>query len=134
MSGLTIGEVARQAGLATSAIRYYEETGLLPPPPRINGRRRYDVSVVQRLVVIQHGRKAGFTLDEIRALFFGFPVSTHPNVRWETLARRKLDELQAQRVRIEMMEGLLREGLGCGCLTIEQCTVWLSGYPDSADA
>ena len=133
MSSLTIGEVARQAGMATSAIRYYEESGLLPPPTRVNGRRHYDVSVVQRLAVIQHGRKAGFTLDEIRALFFGFPVSTHPNVRWDTLARRKLDELQAQRARIEMMEGLLREGLGCGCLTIEQCTVWLSGFPAGAN-
>ena len=128
MSGLTIGQVARLAGLATSAIRFYEEAGLLPPPPRVNGRRRYDASVVQRLAVIQYGQQAGFKLDEIRALFFGFAAGTHPNVRWEELARRKLDELQAQRARIEMMEGLLREGLGCGCLTIEQCTVWLSGY------
>jgi MerR family redox-sensitive transcriptional activator SoxR len=124
---MTIGEVARQAGVATSAIRYYEEIGLLPSPARFNGRRRYDWSAVQRLCVIEYAQQAGFTLGEIRELFFGFAAGTHPNARWETMARRKLDELEAQRKRIRAMQGLLREGLRCGCLTMEQCTVWLSG-------
>ena len=61
-SGMTIGEVARQVGIATSAIRYYEEIGLLPPPARVNGRRRYDWSAVQRLCVIEYAQQAGFTL------------------------------------------------------------------------
>jgi MerR family redox-sensitive transcriptional activator SoxR len=127
MAGLSIGEVARAAGVAPSAIRYYEDMGLLPQPARINGRRRYDDSTVQRLKVIHHAQEAGFTLSEIRELFFGFVAGTHPNVRWETLALRKLDELEAQMARIEVMRGLLTEGLRCGCLTMEQCTVWLSG-------
>jgi MerR family redox-sensitive transcriptional activator SoxR len=124
---MTIGEVARQVGVATSAIRYYEEIGLLPEPARVNGRRRYDWSAVQRLCVIEYAQQAGFTLGEIRELFFGFAAGTHPNTRWETLARRKLDELEEQRRRIHAMQELLREGLRCGCLTMEQCTVWLSG-------
>jgi MerR family redox-sensitive transcriptional activator SoxR len=124
---LTIGEVAKQVGVATSAIRYYEEIGLLPAPARVNGRRRYDGSAVQRLLVIEHAQQAGFTLNEIRELFFGFAVGTHPNARWETLAQRKLEELGEQRWRIDAMQELLRDGLGCGCLTMEQCTVWLSG-------
>jgi MerR family redox-sensitive transcriptional activator SoxR len=127
MAGLNIGEVARAAGVAPSAIRYYEDMGLLPAPARVNGRRNYDDSTVQRLQVIHYAQEAGFTLSEIRELFFGFVVGTHPNVRWEALAQRKLDELEAQMARIEVMRGLLTEGLRCGCLTMEQCTVWLSG-------
>jgi MerR family redox-sensitive transcriptional activator SoxR len=124
---MSIGQIARRVGTATSAIRYYEEIGLLPPPARVNGRRRYDASALQRLRVIEHAQRAGFTLGEIRELFFGFAVGTHPNARWEALARRKLAEFDAQLARIQAMQGLLRDGLRCGCLTMEQCTVWLSG-------
>jgi MerR family transcriptional regulator, redox-sensitive transcriptional activator SoxR len=124
---LAIGAVARRAGVATSVIRYYEDIGLLPAPARLNGRRRYDLTTVQRLRVIAYAQQAGFTLGEIRELFFGFEAGTPPSVRWEGLVQRKLDELEAQLARIHAMQSLLREGMTCGCLTIEQCTVWLSG-------
>lgn len=124
---LTIGAVAQRVGIATSVIRYYETIGLLPLPPRLNGRRRFDSSTVQRLRVIAHAQQAGFTLSEIRELFFGFETGTPPSVRWEALAWRKLAELDAQLARIRSMQALLRDGLACGCLTMEQCTVWLSG-------
>ena len=130
---LAIGAVARRAGIATSAIRYYERIGLLPPAERANGRRRYTAMTVQRLRVIERARQAGFTLREIRELFFGFAVGTHPNVRWEALAGRKLAELEAQVTHLRAMQHLLREGMRCGCLTMEQCAVWLSGLdPDEA--
>jgi MerR family redox-sensitive transcriptional activator SoxR len=125
---LTIGQIARQVHVASSAIRYYEEIGLLPRAVRVNGRRRYDPSTVQRLCIIERAQQAGFTLGEIRELFFGFMVGTHPNERWEALAQRKLVELDEQLSRIQTMQGLLREGLRCGCLTMEQCTIWLSGF------
>ena len=85
---MTIGEVASQAGTSASAIRYYEEIGLLPRHPRINGRRRYDPSAVQRLCVI-NAQQAGFTLGEIRELFFGFAAGTHPmraGRRWHSVS------------------------------------------------
>ena len=129
---LTIGAVAHQARIATSVIRYYEDIGLLPSPARLNGRRRYDVSAVQRLRVIAYAQQAGFTLSEIRELFFGFEAGTPPSVRWEGLVQRKLAELEAQVTRIHAMQSLLREGMSCGCLTIEQCTVWLSGMERTA--
>lgn len=124
---LTIGEIAHQVGVAPSAIRYYEEIGLLPPPVRVNGRRHYDPSTLQRLRVIARAQQAGFTLGEIRELFFGFAVGTHPAARWEALARRKLVETEEQLRRMRAMQSLLHEGLRCGCLTMEHCTVWLSG-------
>jgi MerR family redox-sensitive transcriptional activator SoxR len=131
---ITIGEVARQVGTATSTIRYYEEIGLLPRPARVNGRRRYDPSTPQRLRVIERAQQAGFTLGEIRELFFGFAVGTHPAARWEVMARRKLAELDEQLRRIRAMQDLLHEGLRCGCLTMEQCTVWLSGLDQTPPA
>lgn len=127
LPAMSIGTIARQTGSAASAIRYYEDIGLLPPPTRVNGRRRYDASTVQRLRVIAHAQQAGFTLSEIHELFFGFAAGTPPAARWDPLARRKLADLDAQIARIRAMQALLREGLRCGCLTIEQCTIWLSG-------
>jgi MerR family redox-sensitive transcriptional activator SoxR len=124
---LAIGEIARQGHIASSAIRYYEEIGLLPLPVRVHGRRRYPENTLQRLQVIERARQPGFTLGEIRELFFGFAVGTHPATRWEALARRKLAEIEEQMSRMRTMQALLLEGLRCGCLTMEQCTVWLSG-------
>jgi MerR-like DNA binding protein len=72
MPGLTISEVAREIGLQASAIRYYERIGLLPRALRMSGQRRYDTTVLYRLAIIQRARQLGFTLTEIRHLFFGF--------------------------------------------------------------
>jgi MerR family redox-sensitive transcriptional activator SoxR len=63
---LTIGQVAAQADVRTSAIRYYEDVGVLPTPERVGGRRRYTVDVLRRLAIIDVAQRAGFTLDEIR--------------------------------------------------------------------
>jgi MerR family redox-sensitive transcriptional activator SoxR len=72
MPQLTISEVARQVGLQPSAIRYYEQIGILLPAQRISGQRRYDATALHRLAVIQRARQTGFSLEEIRELFFGF--------------------------------------------------------------
>jgi MerR family redox-sensitive transcriptional activator SoxR len=70
MAQLTISEVARQVGLRASAIRYYEQIGLVPRAERISGQRRYDTTALYRLAVIQSARQLGFTLQEVRELFF----------------------------------------------------------------
>src|SRR4029077_3841139 len=93
MPALTISEVARQVGLQASAIRYYERIGLLPRAPRMSGQRRYDSTALYRLAIIQRSRQLGFTLTEIRHLFFGFRDVTRPSERWRTLSQRKLAEL-----------------------------------------
>ena len=124
-----IGEIARHSGVPGSTLRYYESIGLLPAPRRVNGRRRYEADALQWLYVIAVAQRAGFTLGEIRELFLGFPAGTTPATRWETLARRKLVELDAQLARIHMMRRVLHEGLRCGCPTMEQCALWMSGTP-----
>ena len=122
MSQLTISEVARQVGLKPSAIRYYEQLGILPPANRISGQRRYDKSVLYRLAVVQRARQAGFALDEIKALFFGFAEGTRAEARWRRLADRKLTELKALAEEIATMQALLnRLKARCHCKTLEIC-------------
>ena len=72
MTQLSISEVARQVGLRPSAIRYYEQMRILSPARRVSGQRRYDVAVVYQLAVLRRAQEVGFTLDEIRKLFFVF--------------------------------------------------------------
>ena len=118
---LAISDVARVFGLRTSAIRYYEQIGILPPPFRKNGQRRYDESVLFRLAVVQRARETGFTLDEIRELFFGFPPGTRPPKRWHQLSQRKIEELREPIKRLKAMETLLKRVEDCRCDALDEC-------------
>ena len=118
---LAISEVARVFGLRTSAIRYYEEIGILPPAMRKNGQRRYDKSALFRLAVVQRARETGFTLEEIRELFFGFPSGTPPPKRWHQLSQRKIAELRERMRRLKLMEALLKRVENCRCNALEEC-------------
>lgn len=122
MPQLSISEIASQVGLKPSAIRYYEQMGILPPPARISGQRRYDKSVLYRLAVVQRAREAGFALDEIRTLFFGFQEGVRAGERWSRLADRKLAELNALAEQIASMQNLLKRLKSkCRCSTLEIC-------------
>ena len=121
MPGLTIGQVAREAKLAASAIRYYENEGLLPRPPRQSGQRRYDREILGRLAVIRIALDAGFTIRETRTFLTGFDAATKPSARWRALAARKLVEVDAQMERANRMKNLLESGFRCGCPRIEDC-------------
>ena len=118
---LAISDVARVFGLRTSAIRYYEQIGILPPPFRKNGQRRYNDSVLFRLAVVQRARETGFTLDEIRELFFGFPPGTRPPKRWHQLSQRKIEELRERITRLKAMETLLKRVEDCRCDALDEC-------------
>ncbi len=88
MGNFEIGAIAQQAGIQTSAIRFYEQRGLLKSPARINGRRRYDADVLQQLRAIRVAQQAGFTLNEIGTLFSGFSEDTPVSDRWREMATR----------------------------------------------
>jgi MerR family transcriptional regulator, redox-sensitive transcriptional activator SoxR len=116
-----ISDVARVFGLRTSAIRYYEQIGILPRPLRKNGQRRYDQSVLFRLAVVQRARETGFTLEEIRELFFGFPPGIRPPKRWRQLSQRKIAELRERMKRLKAMETLLKRVEECHCDALDEC-------------
>jgi MerR family transcriptional regulator, redox-sensitive transcriptional activator SoxR len=119
--GLLIGEVARRAGLSTSALRYYEKAGLLPPPARVSKRRVYDAKVLGRIRVILLALDAGFTVKETRTFLSGYPITTTPAERWRALAAKKLAELDAQMTRLGQMKAILNDSFHCRCVRIEDC-------------
>jgi MerR family transcriptional regulator, redox-sensitive transcriptional activator SoxR len=127
MAQLTISEVARQVGLQPSAIRYYEQIGLVPPAERIGGQRRYDTTALYRLAVIQHARRLGFSLEEVRELFFGlgtagFLAAPRASERWHAMSTKKLAELDTLMKDIKTMRRLLRKMMDrCHCETLDQC-------------
>lgn len=124
---MTIGRVAKQAGLRASAIRYYERVGLLPIPARSGGQRRYDSRVLARLAVLERAKKCGFTLDEVRRLF-----NDHgpPSERWERVARNKIVELDALMERIRGMKELIQRR--CQCADLDECgRKLLAGQPEA---
>ena len=122
---MRIGEVARQAGVRTSLVRYYEEVGLLPPPQRVSGQRRYDESVLRRLAVIDVAQRAGFTLDEIRDLV---DAGADPlSERLRRLADEKLPAIEALIDRAERVRAWLDTARSCDCASLDDCGVFDPG-------
>jgi MerR family transcriptional regulator, redox-sensitive transcriptional activator SoxR len=113
---LLIGELAERAGLATSAIRYYESIGLLPEPYRVSGQRRYGEDTVKRLEFIAAAQQAGFTLREIAELADGFDV--------RNLAQRKLPEIEAELKQARDRKRWLVVASECDCGSPDECTLF----------
>ena len=113
---LTIGEVAERVGLRTSALRYYEDEGLLEPAARVGGRRRYEEDAVDRLVVIQFCRRLGFTLAEIRDL-----LADTDKRRWRRFVDAKLEEVEQAIADAQAMRAILLLSRDCDCLDVGEC-------------
>jgi DNA-binding transcriptional MerR regulator len=135
MSGrlLTIGELARRAGVATSALRYWEERGLLPAPTRISGQRRYPESAVALVGIILLLRDVGFSLAEQQALAASRGVALD---EWRQLARRKLAELDGRIAKAQAAREAVDHALRCPHEDVLRCpnfrsliTARLAGQP-----
>jgi MerR family redox-sensitive transcriptional activator SoxR len=134
---LTIGHVAERAGINSSAIRYYERVGLLPQPERRSGQRRYTDETVRRLGVIDVAKRAGFTLEDARALLATEDDGTPAHEQIRRLAERKLPEVEALIRRAEAMKRWLTAAGGCDCQTIGVCGLFgqeEAGAPVMPDA
>lgn len=118
---MTIGEVAGKAALATSAIRYYEKTGLLKQPLRKNGRRVYSDGILHQLVIIEFAKETGFTLSETKLLLHGFPENTPASARWKKMASNKIRELDVALAKTKAMRDMLEAMTSCRCRKLEQC-------------
>jgi len=116
---MMIGQVAKESGLAASAIRYYEQAGLLPKPRRIGGRRHYDGLILERLAVLERAKDCGFSLAEARELLYGFREDAPPSARWRTLAVRKIAELDELMRKIASMKEMLEQP--CACRDLGEC-------------
>jgi MerR family transcriptional regulator, redox-sensitive transcriptional activator SoxR len=121
---LTIGEVARRAGVPTSSIRYYERIGLLPEPDREGGQRRYDPEVLGKLGFIGVAQSAGFKLREIRELMNGVDAADGLGPQIRSLSAEKLVEVEALLERTRAMKGWLEVAKECGCATPDECALF----------
>jgi MerR family redox-sensitive transcriptional activator SoxR len=131
---LTIGEVARRAGVATSSIRYYERIGLLAEPDREGGQRRYDADVLGKLGFIGVAQSAGFKLREIKELIKGVDGADGLGEQMRSLSSQKLDEVEALLERTKAMKGWLEVAKECGCATPAECTLFPAPGQEPPDA
>jgi DNA-binding transcriptional MerR regulator len=121
---LTIGEVSRRAGVATSSIRYYERIGLLPEPDRLGGQRRYDADVLGKLGFIGVAQSAGFKLREIKELIEGVDGANGLGEQMRSLSSQKLGEVETLLERTKAMKGWLEVAKECGCATPAECALF----------
>lgn len=125
---LGIGELARLTGKRPSAIRYYEQIGLLPQPVRKDGRRQYDHGVLRTLVVIDAGQRAGLALGEIKALLAAAAGDGEAASRLRELADRKLPQIRALIERSQLVRDWLECAARCECPDLDHCPL----FDDSA--
>jgi MerR family transcriptional regulator, redox-sensitive transcriptional activator SoxR len=123
-ANLTIGQLARQAGINSSAIRYYEAVGLLPEPARESGQRRYGPETLRRLQIIDVAKRAGFTLDEAAVLLATDGKGNPAHAQLRELAQRKLPEVDALIERAQAMRQWLSTATSCSCGTLDVCALF----------
>ena len=121
MEELTISEVARLSGVRATTIRYYESINVLPQPRRANGRRRYDVAILDRLAFIHVAQRLGFRLTEIVLLFEQRDTAAPLSERWQALAREKLADVERLIRQAREVRQTLISGLRCGCENLDEC-------------
>ena len=126
---MKIGELAAQADLAPSAIRYYEKVGLLAPAERIGGQRRYSSGALDRVLLIRFAGEMDFTLAEIKLFLNGFREKTPVSIRWRKLTTRKIAELQQRLAFTRRLLNLLELLRHCRCIHLHQCVTGLSLSP-----
>jgi MerR family redox-sensitive transcriptional activator SoxR len=127
-SELTIGELSRRSGVATSALRFYEAEGLVSSRRTDGNQRRFARATLRRVALIQAGRAAGITLDEIRVALDGLPHDSIPTRRdWERLSRAWRRDVDARIARLEALRDRLTSCIGCGCLSLRSCALFNTG-------
>lgn len=118
---MLIGQLSKQARVPASTIRHYEKRGILPPPVRVGGRRRYKSDSTDLLLVVKLAQAGGFRLDEMKMLVQGFDKTTIPSERWQRLAQKKKQELDAQIERMKVMRALVERVAASGCIDLAEC-------------
>lgn len=121
---LPIGELADRAGMATSALRYYESEGLIASTRTGGGQRRYQRAVLRRLAFIRAAQNVGLSLDEIRAALATLPAQRSPTrADWARLSRSWQARLDEQIAGLMQLRDGLSSCIGCGCLSLQRCAL-----------
>lgn len=124
-SKLTIGEVAARSGVRTSALRYYEERGLITSERTMGGQRRYARETLRRVAVIRAAQVLGLTLSEIQAALNQLPRARTPDEGdWKQLSQSWRSTLDGRIAELEALRDRLSGCIGCGCLSLERCALF----------
>jgi MerR family redox-sensitive transcriptional activator SoxR len=119
---LTIGEVAKRSGVAASALRFYEERGLIESERAGSGHRRYPRPVLRRIAFIVFAQRVGLTLEEIGAELAKLPPDRAPaRDDWSRLSRTWTERIDARIAELHRLKAGLTECIGCGCLSLDRC-------------
>jgi len=119
---IPISEVARRSGVASSALRFYEERGLIQSERAGSGHRRYPRSVLRRIAFIVFAQRIGLTLEEIGAELTKLPPDRMPTRRdWARLSGEWTKRVDQKIAELQRLRGTLTECIGCGCLSIDRC-------------
>ncbi len=119
---LTISEVARRSGVAASALRFYEERGLINSERAGSGHRRYERPVLRRIAFIVFAQRVGLTLDEIGQELAKLPPDRAPSKRdWSRLSKSWSSRIDERIAELERLRAGLTECIGCGCLSLDRC-------------
>lgn len=122
---ITIGEFARRAGVATSALRYYEQLGLISSTRTAGGQRRYARAMLRRVAFIRAAQTVGLSLDEVRGALARLPDERTPSkTEWNKVSAtwiRRVDERIAE---LERLRETLNSCVGCGCLSLRTCRLY----------
>ena len=119
---LTIGEVSRRSGVASSALRFYEERSLITSERAGSGHRRYPRAVLRRIAFIVFAQRIGLTLNEIGAELAKLPPDRAPNRRdWSRLSKSWTSRIDERIVELERLKLGLTGCIGCGCLSLDRC-------------
>lgn len=122
---IAIGTLAHRTGLAPSAIRYYEDEGLVHPERTAAGQRRFLRSDIRRLSFVMIAQKLGFPLGRIRTLLEALPDRRTPNAGdWAIISSEMRSELDARIAQLTALRDKLDGCIGCGCLSLTKCALY----------
>lgn len=125
MEYLTIGELASRAGVATSALRFYESKGLITSERTDGNQRRYHRAILRRVALIRAGQEVGLTLGEIGSALATLPHDATPTKQdWQRLSRGWQSRLDRQIAELTALRNELSDCIGCGCLSLKSCAIF----------
>lgn len=125
MSGLTIGDIASRTGLAVSAIRFYEDHGIVHPVRNAGGHRRYGAHDIRRLSFVMAAQKLGFPLAEIAShLTHLAPHKAPTKADWSRISRNFRKDIDVRIAALEKLRDTLDGCIGCGCLSLKVCKLY----------
>lgn len=122
---LSIGRLAERTGLAVTAIRFYEEKGLIRSTRNAGGQRRFERSIIRRLSFIRIAQNLGFSLSEIQEQLASLPEGRTPTEKdWARLSRGFALVIDSRIEGLQLLRNKLDKCIGCGCLSLKRCSLY----------